>query len=323
MKRIIHVVLLGVLFWGKAEGQQAIQYSLYMLNPYSYNPAVAGIDNNVEATGVFRQQWVGLEGAPTTIGVHFQLPVYIIHSGVGLNVENDNIGAFRFTTVRAGYNYIVKMGEGSLSFGLRAGIVQSALDGSKLRTPDGNYNQGLIVHNDNALAGNLGSGMTPTFEAGVYYKGEKLYAGVSANNLAEPSLSYNGDKTVQFALKRNYYLTVGTQIDIRSNISFHPSVLLKSDGTETQADFSGFLRYNDNIFLGGSFRGYNQPSKDAFVIFGGFKLNSKLILAYSYDFTLSSIKNSSEGTHEILLRYRTEAIFGTGKLPPIIYNPRF
>ncbi len=323
MKKILFTIYCLFLLSFRSYGQQATQYSMYMLNPYAFNPAYGGLENSLEATGVFRQQWAGLDGAPTTVGIHIDAPVYIIHSGVGLDVENETIGAFRFSDLRLGYNYISKIGNGNLSLGFRAGFVQSSLDGSKLRTPDGNYNQGIIVHNDNTLLTNAATGMTPTFEAGVYYKSERFYAGAAASNISEPSLTYNGDKSLGFILKRNYFFNVGTAFDLKSLIKIHPSLLVKSDGTETQADFSAYAQYNENFFVGASFRGYNQSSKDAAVVFGGFKLTNRIVLAYSYDFTLSSLNTSSSGSHEIILQYKTDANFGRGKLPPIIYNPRF
>jgi Type IX secretion system membrane protein PorP/SprF len=116
---------------------------------------------------------------------------------------------------------------------------------------------------------------------------------------------------------------LGAHFNLVGNFSIHPSVLIKSDAIQTQMDFSTFVRYNDNIFLGATFRGYNKNSQDAIAAFGGLNLNSKLKLAYSYDITLSPLKTVTQGTHEIVLQYNLGKEFGKGKLPPIIYNPRF
>jgi hypothetical protein len=83
------------------------------------------------------------------------------------------------------------------------------------------------------------------------------------------------------------------------------------------------LQYNDNIFLGASFRGYSKNTQDALAIFGGVKLSPKMKLAYSYDVTLSGLNTIAQATHEIVLQYNLGKEFGKGKLPPIIYNPRF
>jgi hypothetical protein len=99
--------------------------------------------------------------------------------------------------------------------------------------------------------------------------------------------------------------------------------LLKSDLVETQIEFSTIARYNDNIFGGVSFRGYNSNSFDAVVILAGYKLNENLTLSYAYDITLSGLSEVSRGSHEIMLNYNLNKNIGKGRLPKIIYNPRF
>ena len=88
-------------------------------------------------------------------------------------------------------------------------------------------------------------------------------------------------------------------------------------------EISTIVTYNDNIFGGASFRGYNSNSTDAVVIIAGYKLNERVTLAYSYDITLSELNRVSQGSHEIMLNYNLNKDIGKGRLPKIIYNPRF
>ncbi len=323
MKKNYVLLFLLVTFFSKSYGQQPAQYSLYMLNPYGVNPAAAGLKGTLEATGGFRSQWVGIEGNPVSQYLNVILPLSIVSSGVGISIQNESIGARSGLNAKASYNYILKMGEGQLSAGLAGGIVQGSLNSSKLRTPGGDYNQGVVDHRDKILDIFTINGTTPTFDLGVYYRNEKFEGGFSVNNLTEPKLKLKGQQDINISLRRNYFALAAAHFDITSSISLHPSVLIKSDAIETQMDFSTFVRYNDNIFLGATFRGYSKNSQDAISGFGGVKLNSKLMLAYSYDFTLSALKTIAQGTHEIVLQYNLGKEFGKGKLPPIIYNPRF
>ena len=307
-----------------AYAQQAAQYSLYMLNPYGVNPAAAGVENTMTATGGFRTQWVGIEGNPVTQYLTVALPLSIIGSGVGVSFNNESIGARNGITAKASYNYMVKIGNGLLSFGGAGGIVQGAINGSKLRTPEGVYEPGAAInHKDNLLSTLTISGTVPTFDVGVYYKGEKFETGVSASNITEPQLKLTGQKEINVLLKRTYYAIALMHLDVTKTMRLIPSLLLKSDGVQTQIDFSTFLEFNDNIFLGATFRGYNKDTRDALAAFGGVRLSPKLKLAYSYDFTLSALKTTAQATHEIVLHYNLGKEFGKGKLPPIIYNPRF
>ena len=294
-----------------------------MLNPYGFNPSVAGTKGTLEVTGGFRSQWVGIEGNPTSQYITVAAPLSIISSGVGISLQNESLGARNGLNAKASYNYILKMGDAKLSFGLAGGVVQGSLNGSKLRTPSGDYNQGVIDHRDKLLEAVDISGITPTFDLGVYYFSEKIEGGISVNNLTEPKLKLQGQQEINVLLKRNFFGHLGMHFNLFKNISIHPSVLVKSDAIETQMDFSTIIHYNDNIFLGATFRGYSKNSQDAIAGIGGIKLNPKLLLAYSYDFTLSALKTVNKGTHEIVLQYNLGKDFGKGKLPPIIYNPRF
>jgi type IX secretion system PorP/SprF family membrane protein len=294
-----------------------------MLNPYGANPAAAGLEKTLVATGGFRSQWVGLAGSPTTQYINVSLPLSIISSGIGIAVENESIGARHGLSAKASYNFIKKMGDAQLSFGASAGILQGALDGSKLRTPEGDYNQGVIDHQDKFLNSVNVRGIVPTIDAGVFFKNNRLDLGVSIANLTEPQLTLEKQVVTQLQLKRHYTAFAATRFDLFAGFTAHPSVLVRSDGKQTQVDFSTIFRYDNNFFVGTTFRGYSKTTQDALVVLGGFKLNPKLTVAYAYDITLSALKTVNNGSHEIVLQYNIGREFGKGKLPPIIYNPRF
>jgi len=302
-----------------AVAQQSPQYSIYMFNKYAFNPSYAGLDNSISLTGVYRQQWAGLPESPKQQSVNVHTPFYFAGGGLGLAVENQTLGAQGQTSFALTYSYHLPVGDGILSLGASGGYVQRSLDGSKIRTPDGKYDE-LILHNDQTLPDTKISGGGMTFNFGAYYKAEQLEIGISALNLSEQQIDLNGN--VAFQLSRSYYLNLGYSLDIGKNVVLLPSVLLKSTFLQTQIDFSALFRYNDNIFVGGSFRGYNSETIDGVAIIGGFKLNEKITIAYAYDLTLSELSTVSNGSHEIMLNYNLGKVIGKGKPPHIIYNPR-
>ena len=319
----IYIFCLLILPFGVVLAQQPAQFSLYMFNPYGENCAAGGLEKTVVGTAGFRAQWVGLQGSPQTQYINVSLPLNIISSGVGFQVKNESIGARNGLEAKLTYNYIKNLGDAQLSFGVAGGILQGTIDGAKLRTPEGDYNQGVIDHQDKILNSVSLNGIVPTFDAGVFFKTEKINAGIFFGNLTEPTLSLVSQKVTETRLKRHYSVFVGSDFNVSSNLSLHPSVMIRSDIVQTQAEFSTFVRYNDNFFLGGSFRGFSKTTQDAATIFGGFKLSSKLTLAYAYDITVSTLKSATQGGHEIVLQYNLGKEFGGGKLPPVIYNPRF
>jgi type IX secretion system PorP/SprF family membrane protein len=319
MKRWFTIVAM-CLMAGVAMGQQAPQYSLYMLNRFAFNPAYAGLDQNaLSATGVYRQQWVGLEGAPQTqyVGVH--MPLYIAGGGIGLQLQNEQIGIQQQLSISAAYNYQTPVGNwGILSIGAGAGVFQTSLDGSAILTPEGNY-EGLINHNDDLLPEGTIRGSTYFANVGVYLQAERLEIGLASLNVTENLLNL---ESIDFQLARSYNAFVTYSIDIGRALRLSPSALFKTDLEQSQLDFSLLASYNDNIFGGASFRGYNSDTNDAVVIIAGLRLNEKWTLAYGYDLTLSSLNSVSNGSHEIMINFNLGKTFGEGKLPPIIYNPR-
>lgn len=88
-------------------------------------------------------------------------------------------------------------------------------------------------------------------------------------------------------------------------------------------EISTIFRWKENIFAGASFRGLSSSARDAAVLLGGLRINERTTLAYSFDIPLSALQAANRGSHELLLRYELNKPIGRGKLPPVIYNPRF
>lgn len=322
MKYILLLFFTAGLFWNTSFGQQPAQYSLYFMNKLNWNPAYAGLDHSLSITAGFRKQWVGLTGSPTTQNVNMHMPLYMVGGGIGLNLENDEIGAERIATATLSYNYQTIVGSGILSFGLAGGLVQRTLNGDELRTATGNYDPndpGIIDHNDDLLPIGTENGMVSTFHAGVYFQNEKVEGGISVRNLTEPTASVGN---LNLELSRNYFFLLALHLDINRTLTFHPSVFARSDFIETQIDFSAIVKYNDNIFGGASLRGYSSNSLDAVAIILGFNLSQNITLAYAYDLTLSDLNTVSNGSHEIMVNYNLNKRIGAGRPPRIIYNPR-
>ncbi len=324
--KYLFTLLIYASFVVALTAQQSPQYSLFMLNPYSVNPAYAGLENTLVATGVYRQQWSGLKGAPLTQHVNAHLPLYIIRSGVGLKVENDAIGAHRTTQALLSYDYQIELGRSALlSLGASAGYMQYALDGDKLRAPQGTYVEpgGVFTHDDDYLPEGKVQAGTPIFEAGIYLQARSLELGAAIQPVFSPVLKVGGSEPFQLQPIRQYLFSAAYTIGVGEDVKIKPAVLVKNDARETQMELSALIRWRENIFVGGSFRGFTQTAKDAAVILAGLKISEKTTLAYAFDIPLSPLNAVNRGSHELLLRYSLNQPIGAGKLPPVIYNPRF
>jgi len=311
------VILCRALF--TLHAQQAPQSSLAMFNPFQWSPAYAGLRGNTGANLGARLQWTGLEGGPSTQTANFQAPFEILRGGLGLKLSNDALGAANSQRAVLAYSYHLPLGEGMLGLGIGAGAIQQVLDGTSLRTPEGFYQGNITDHRDNLLSAGRMQGMAPVFEAGAYFQNRWIEVGLCATNLNRPGVDMGNFTTTQIP---TLFFNTSLNFDLSPAFSLSPSLWVRSDGMQTQTDFSLMFRYKDNISAGASLRGYDAESLDAASFITSFQLSEKLRLAYAYDLSLSPLRQVNNGSHELLLMYALPKIFGRLRLPPVIYNPR-
>lgn len=317
--RIIRTAILVtiIIFIVKAlQAQQPAQYSLWQFNQHHYHPGYAGLDQSLSATGVFRRQWTGLEGAPLSQNINVHFPVLFMRSAFGFKFENDELGAEQNITASATYAYQMQLGRGNwLSIGLNGGILQKTLDGTQLNPRD-------IDQVDNLIPMARVSAIAPVFNAGVYFKNERLQLGVSVGNVLESNLPFDYGDAVNVQLVRAFYGTAAYKFEL-GDWAVEPAILVKSDLIETQTDAALTVYYEERIFGGATFRGYSDNSFDALAIFAGFRVADNIKLAYAYDASISALSSVNTGSHEIMLHYNLNKVIGRPLPARIIYNPRF
>jgi type IX secretion system PorP/SprF family membrane protein len=293
-KRIVlALTLLASLVAVKA--QQDPQYSQYMFNNMAVNPGYAGSNDAICATALHREQWVGFAGAPSTslFNVNAAIKPFKINSGIALGVMNDNLGFNKDIGLNFSYAYRMDVGtNGKLGIGAGIELQNKSLDAT-WKVPEGF----TPPSNDNAIPQEKESAMVVDFSAGLFYRTEKLYVGVSSLHLRQAQVDYQSE--IKPFLSRHYYLTSGYTITL-PNPSFEllPSLLIKSDGKTTQLDVNTSVLYNKKFWGGISYR-----LNDAVIGMLGIELNNGLKFGYSYDFTLSNIHQNSSGSHEFLVGY--------------------
>lgn len=304
----------------QVQAQHVSQYSLYMYERYAINPAFGGMERSLAAALQYRSQWTGLTGNPETKMLNVHMPVYLWQGAIGMQLYTESAGAGSQTGVQLSYNYIAETDIGLFSVGLRAGIHQMSLDGTKLRAPDGTYEGNIIDHDDLHLPNSKVSGVAPLIEGGVYYAGEAFEAGLSMTGylpggikLAEETI-YKPKPTLHFF--GEYF------VEYFEEISLYPAVYLKSDLTQTQAEISVRAEWQNLLSAGIGYRGFGNDNVDAILLTAGVRLSPKFFLYYGYDIGLSDLRITHEGTHELLIKYNLGELVGAGLPPRIIYNPR-
>jgi type IX secretion system PorP/SprF family membrane protein len=284
---LIILALVQVKLWS----QQDLIVSQYMFNGLFLNPAYAGSHKYVSSSLLHRTQWVNFSGAPRTalLAVEGELPGK--NMGLGLIVANDRIGATEQTDIYANYSYHVKLGEGKLAFGLKAGVSNYIFRGNNLTIWDANDE----VFTPKRTA------WLPKAGTGLYYYTKTWYAGFSVPTLIayDNNQSFSFDVNSATFLRRHYYLNGGYVFTLNDLFKLKPSLLVKYiPAAPVQADVNLNLLYKDMLWIGASYR-----TGDAVTFMVEYQTNFRFRVGYAYDMTTSRLRNYSAGTHEVMIGY--------------------
>lgn len=293
------ILLLGLSSFSLL-GQQDAQYTQYMYNTISVNPAYAGSRDVLSIVGLHRNQWVGIDGAPRTSTLALHTPLGASRRvGLGGSVINDEIGPVDETYMSVDFSYTIPTSEtGKLSFGLKGTAQLINVDFNKLTRSDLNdpeYAQGL----DNSFNPNVG--------IGLYYHNEKTYVGLSVPNLLETehfdrsnaSNNQVTSTTIGAQEKVNFYLIAGHVFDLTDNLKLKPALLTKLVfGAPLQVDVSANFLIHDRFTLGAAYRW-----DAAFSALAGFQISDSLMIGFAYDRETTELQQFNDGSFELMLRF--------------------
>lgn len=303
--------------------QQDMQYTHFAFDKQLYNPAFTGIQPYINLNGLYRNQWTGLEGSPESQFLSGSMPLYVSNSGVGFFFRNDELGAEQNLEFKVNYAYHLALGDNKLSIGIQLGVIQKSLDGSRLRAPQGIYQDfDPVNHNDPLIPVGKEGALAPDAGIGIAYTGERLYAGLSATHLLPGQFSYElPSATLKIATVPHVYFAGGYDFELTRDWTLSPALLLKSDFVKLQTDVSLVASYDDFLWGGMGLRGYNSNSLDALAGLLGVRPAANLRIGYSYDYPLSALANVHSGSHEVLVNYTIP--WEKPRAGKIINNPRF
>jgi len=271
-------------------------YSQYLQNGLLINPAYAGSRGALSAFLSYRMQWMGIPDAPVFQSVSLNAPMKNDKVGLGIMAQLMKFGFTKSQSIYASYAYRINLGEGKLSFGIKAGFDRSNTDYTGILTTT--KNDPVFTINDKPY-------FLPNVGAGIYYFGDKLFAGVSVpaflsykKNTETGSLeAYNSFD------KYDLIFSAGGLITFSQAFKFKPSVLidysLESTKKLMQFDINGNFILGDLIWVGGSWR----TSEEVAVGILQVQLNPQMMVGLSYDYPVGRMNSYSKGSSEFILRY--------------------
>ena len=312
MKRPLGFILFILLSaaCGNVLAQQQPLYSQYTLDKYLYNPAIAGADGYTTVNLLARQEEEGFTDPPTTFVLSGQTRIledsYISkllnikkndkkasragRVGIGGCIFSDRNGAISKTGVQLTYAYhITFSNKGQLSMGLSLSAYQFKLNDA---------NAVILDPTDPLLNSTKRTFFIPDANAGVFYLTDSYYAGFSAANLMGSVIKIGKDSYQDYRSPRNYYFLAGYKWYPFDKIKIEPSMMMQTMQRDVVVDFNTTATYDGNYWLGFSYR-----TNKTVIVTAGVTVKN-IFLGYSYDATLSTIRNYTSGAHEFILGMR-------------------
>lgn len=299
------ILLACITGWqANALAQHDPVYGQYVFNSSIINPAQAGALRYNQWGVLYRNQWVGIDGAPITKSAFLNTR---LNESLGLSVGayQDEIGPINDVNLQADLAYHLRINEKwYLSAGLRAMGAKITVDFLGLKGTMGG---------DPILSSNFSSGYYLNMGMGMLLYNQSSFFGLSIPKAV--TREYGGAAEISnLKLRQTLFVYGGTLLPLNEGFSFRPSAMLRmTEGTMPQIDLNAGFSYLNLIDFGPMLR-----SLDAAGLMLGFTLNEKWYLGYMYEYPLTDIQQVTRQTHEISLRYLWQ-----GNRKNSIVSPRY
>ena len=291
------LLCIGIFFLTKGLFAQSPQiYSQYFINPYLYNPAMAGVEGHTAFFLIYRAQWVGIEGAPQVGQLSWHMP---LRNGIGIGalVNNDQVGPLSNTFFKFTTSYLLNLDlTHFFRFGLSIGGGYNAIDRASLFTIgrfEETLSDDLSKYRDNSFYYHADFGMMyhfGRFNVGFSFPQLVGYSGVSENTFSAVRVSALDD----IFFKMNYRQSL-----FNDNLAIEPHFLYRFNRHGShQYEGSLIFHLNHLLWIGGSYR-----HEGGWIGFAGFKMANTIAIGYSFDLSGGDLANHSIGNHEVHLGF--------------------
>ncbi len=294
--------------------QQESQFTQFYYNKMHLNPGYAGTRGLASVTALYRNQWLGFEGAPISKVITFDTPMASGRAGLGVNLSQHTIGIMNNFYGSLAYNYNIPIQEEvNLRIGLQGVVRYFTVDFSDPTVIIRHQNDGSIIDNseENQTKGDVG--------IGAYLDVKDFYIGVSVPHLLKNEITFNTNtSTTEIATELPHiYGMAGALIPFSKKFAIRPSVLVKyvnNAPLDMDINLSGVFNY---AFIAGVAYRLGGSGGGESIDFNLFYQFDKFGIGVAYDYTLSDLNDYNNGSIEALIRYDFK------KEKENMANPRF
>jgi type IX secretion system PorP/SprF family membrane protein len=315
--RKIIIIAFIINVYTMAFTQQEHMVTQFMFNKMALNPAYAGHDKYLSITGMMRDQWNGVPGAPKTQIITVNLPRRGNKFGYGFSIKNNTVGIFKNLQYSGIYSYKFLLGDNAmLSMGLEFLGKNLVSDFTK---PDLVASQGLTQ--DPSIPQSKISQNYFNVGYGIYCHTPKYYFGISVPKLIRNNLDYDNNTTISDEV-RHLYVMGGGSWPVHQSVKLNAQILLKmAEHSPFDVDINSSVVLDEKYNFGLTYRhggGRGDVGESIDLIFG-FDLTEQIMVGFSHDFTLSDIRSFDNGSIELLVKYA----IGNTKKKVVVVNPRY
>ena len=299
----ILIAVAACIFMSNEASAQDPAFSQFYANPLYLNPAFAGATPKgcPRANLNYRDQWPGIGRTYVTTSASWDQHINAIGGGLGVMVAQDRSGAGSLNTTHASLLYSYHL-EVNRKFAVKAGFEASyrsiSLDWSKLTFGDMIDPRDGFVYNTQEEIGNYATTRSfPDFSAGLIGYSENLFFGFAAHHLTRPDQGFIGVSELPAKITAH----IGGNIPL-SKYSNNVTTISPNFLYQKQQDFQQFnygIYVNRGPIVGGLWARHSLKNIDSFILMLGL-IQDSFKFGYSYDITLSNLKNSNTlGAHEL------------------------
>lgn len=279
----------------EAIAQSDPKLSNYSFTPLTYNPAYAGSYGGLTISSFYTAQWVGFEGAPTTIIVNGHDMFSDSQVGLGVDFISDEIGASSEIKLAGNFAYHFNISKNwKISAGIKAGLLNHTI----------NY-QKLTIEDPGEFSGDIGevTNTKPLIGAGFYLHNEDFYIGFSVPNIIAYKFIDEYKNSIANTVQ-NLFIITGYNIEIEDKINLQPSVMTRMvKGAPLNTLIALNANWDEKIYAGLNFEA--DVSLGAFV---GIRFLENFMFGYAYDMSVNEFSQYNNGIHSITLSFRESEI---------------
>ena len=297
--------LVVIMLGGTVSAQQIPISTIFVENPFAFNPAVAGTSNGFKIRMDNRMQWVGFGDAPVTTQLSYFGPHQVRNIGYGGNLTYDKTGPTSMLKMNGAFssNFSINF-DMRVSFGLNLGLIQYRVDGTQFEPYDPTVPDPRAPHS-------VMANFRPDAGAGVYVYHHDWYVGISAQQLFNNNLKLTdeGEDSKRSRLKTHFYGLAGYKIaEVNQRWVIEPTVLFrKLVAVPFHMDISGRVTFRQQFWGGLCVRYSFEKFEDTSIMFG-YIHERRINIALAYDYTFAKIRNFTAGTFELVLGYNFDEV---------------